>query len=108
MATDVDESLPTYTAKASASEAPPSYQAPTLYTIVGRKTSPLLSPIQLKGHLALLKGFAELKEKVEALENPTKDPFPFLPAEPERKWSWFVGLAVERSVLFLWIKFLTY
>ena len=49
---------------------------------------------QIKGHLALLHAFAELKKQVEGLE----DFIPQMPADLKIRWAWFVALAVERSV----------
>jgi len=57
--------------------------------------APLVTPDQLKGHLGLLRLFQGLREIVEAGEDDR------LPAwstqmERERRWAWFVALAVER------------
>ena len=49
---------------------------------------------QLKGHLVLLHAFAELKRQVEGLQ----ERIPEMPADLERRWAWFIALAVERSV----------
>lgn len=87
----MSDPLPSYTS--------PPYTPPSTYTIGPYRTAPLLTPSQLKGHLALLGAFSELKTTVEDLKNPTDSEskrFPFLPAKKERKWTWFVGLAVER------------
>ena len=47
---------------------PPTYTAPTQFNIGVRRTSESLVNIyQLKGHLALLHAFAELKKQVEGL-----------------------------------------
>lgn len=88
-----------YSPGALATHEPPAYQAPTFFTVGGQQVPSLITPAQLKGHLSLLREFAELKVQVELLANPQSSHlrlFPYLPAEPERKWSWFVGLAVER------------
>lgn len=75
--------------------APPTYIAPTQFDIgVWRTSKPLVKISQVKGHLALLHAFAELKKQVEGLE----EPIPQMPADLERRWAWFVALAVERSV----------
>ena len=74
---------------------PPTYTAPTQFNIGARRTSePLVNISQLKGHLALLHAFAELKRQVEGLQ----ERIPEMPADLERRWAWFIALAVERSV----------
>ncbi|KIM42769.1 hypothetical protein M413DRAFT_38911, partial [Hebeloma cylindrosporum] len=55
-------------------------------------TEPLVRIVEVKGHLALLHAFSELKNQVNVLEVPV----PHVPADNERKWAWFVALAVER------------
>ncbi|KAJ3481678.1 hypothetical protein NLI96_g7488 [Meripilus lineatus] len=73
---------------------PPPY--PTSYTIgTTRLDAPLVDVGQLKAHLALLRAFKALKVKVD--ERSTEE----LPAvvnelDKEKRWAWFVGLAVER------------
>jgi hypothetical protein len=47
---------------------------------------------QIKGHLALLNAFAELKRAVLA----SQDPISQMPAGAEKRWAWFVNLATER------------
>ena len=77
---------------------PPTYTAPTQFNIgVLRTSEPLVNVSQVKGHLALLHAFAELKKQVEGLQ----EPIPQMPADLERRWAWFVALAVERSVSIL-------
>ncbi|KAJ7778735.1 hypothetical protein DFH07DRAFT_730681 [Mycena maculata] len=74
--------------------APPAYSAPTAFTIgASGPTKPFVSVPQVKDHLALLHAFAELKLKVAEMTDPGVAHFP---ADNERRWSWFVGLAVER------------
>jgi hypothetical protein len=74
---------------------PPTYTAPTQFNIGTLRTpEPLVSISQVKGHLALLHAFAELKKHVEGLQ----EPIPQMPADLERRWAWFIALAVERSV----------
>jgi hypothetical protein len=76
--------------------ANPSYTFPTTFSIGGTKTQgPLVTPEQLKSHLALLGLFYNFREAVEAGKDDR------LPAwakqlEPERRWAWFVALATER------------
>jgi hypothetical protein len=80
-----------------ANDAPPAYSFPDAFTIGGgRTTKPLIDASQIKDHLALLNAFAELKISVEEMADPG---IPHLPSDKERRWAWFVGLAVERSEL---------
>jgi hypothetical protein len=75
---------------------PPTYTAPTQFSIGSRLTpEPLVNISQIKAHLALLHAFAALKKEVEGLQEGT---IPQMPADLERRWAWFVALAVERSV----------
>lgn len=61
----------------------------------GQFTEAFVDAPQIKDHLALLHSFAELKLSVEDMAN---DPaIPYLPTDKELRWSWFVGLAVDRS-----------
>jgi len=76
---------------------PPNYTPPTKFTVGSSTTTqPLVRVVEVKGHLALLHAFSELKNQVDALEVPV----PHVPADKERKWAWFVALAVERCVIF--------
>ena len=78
---------------------PPTYTAPTQFKIGSQLTpEPLVNISQIKAHLALLHAFAELKKEVEGLKEGT---IPQMPADLERRWAWFVGLAVQRSVIYL-------
>ena len=82
---------------------PPTYKAPTQFNIGLLRTSkPLVNLSQVKGHLALLHAFTELKKQVEGLEETA---VPHMPVDPERRWAWFVSLAVERSVSMYFIFF---
>ena len=76
------------------SEPPP---APTQFNIGSKRTpEPLVNISQIKAHLALLHAFAEFKRQVEGLQEET---IPHkMPADLERRWAWFVALAVQRSV----------
>ncbi|KAJ6529147.1 hypothetical protein DFH09DRAFT_934890, partial [Mycena vulgaris] len=81
-------------------------------TTPARPTSPLpkkfrrgLYPVeafvtlaQIKDHLALLDGFAELRAEVEATP---EERFPFLSSTPDQRWAGFVGLLVEWWVGFI-------
>ncbi|KAG6907304.1 hypothetical protein DXG01_009468 [Tephrocybe rancida] len=76
---------------------PPRYDFPQTFAIGARRTNaPLVSSAQLKNHLALLHTFAELRTRVDGLYPGRNEEVPFLPREEERRWGWFVGLAVER------------
>ncbi|KAH8828834.1 hypothetical protein DL96DRAFT_1595733 [Flagelloscypha sp. PMI_526] len=88
-------------AYAQATDRPSLDYAPTEYLVGGKKTDPLLTVEQLRGHLALIHSACELRRRVEALA-PSQDlasQLFYLPQDNERKWSWFLGLAVERFTL---------
>jgi hypothetical protein len=75
---------------------PPTYTAPTQFNIGSHLTpEPLVNISQIKAHLALLHAFTEFKKEVEGLQEGT---IPHMPADLERRWAWFVALAVQRSV----------
>ncbi|KAJ6565016.1 hypothetical protein DFH09DRAFT_919796 [Mycena vulgaris] len=75
-------------------EAPPTYTFPKSFTVGGRYTAaPFVNTHQLKDHLVLLHAFAELKNEVEGLGD---GQIRHMPADKARRWTWFVGLAVER------------
>ena len=75
---------------------PPAYTAPTQFNIGSQLTpEPLVKISQIEAHLALLHAFAELKNEVEGLQEGT---IPQMSVDLERRWPWFVGLAVQRSV----------
>ncbi|KAJ7598800.1 hypothetical protein C8J56DRAFT_1092684 [Mycena floridula] len=84
-----------------ADAAPPAYSFPTTFAIGTKETSPLVEISSVKGHLALLHAFAQLKSKVEEC-NPAAWDIPNVPEDKERRWAWFVGLAVERFEI--WMK----
>ncbi|KAK0472456.1 hypothetical protein IW261DRAFT_1343552 [Armillaria novae-zelandiae] len=83
--------------------SPSSYELP-YPLLIGRRAiqTPFVSISQLKGHLCLLKHFASLKREVERIDC---SKYGDAPKDKERRWSWFVGLAVER--LERWCKELT-
>lgn len=92
-------SHPSYTANVPQRDdnaLPPDYTFPTTFKIGNKQTlAPLVTPEQLKGHLGLLRLFHGLREGIEAGKDDR------LPAwskqiDPERRWAWFVALAVER------------
>lgn len=69
---------------------------PTSFAIGSRRTNtPLVTPDQLRDHLALLHAFYKLRSQVEEGKD---DRLPKLAKEMEveGRWVWFVGLAVER------------
>ena len=86
---------PTYNPRYSHGPSP-TYTVPTQFRIGASHTgSPLVRIPEIKGHLALLRMFAELKNEVAGLGS---DSAPYIPVEGEKRWSWFVALAVERYV----------
>ncbi|KAG6908350.1 hypothetical protein DXG01_005168 [Tephrocybe rancida] len=79
---------------------PPRYDFPQTFAIGARRTStPLVSSVQLKNHLALLHAFVGLRTRIDGLYPERNEEIPSLPREGERRWGWFVGLAVERFSL---------
>lgn len=71
----------------------PGYRTPKTYKIGNQTVNRSLVPIaEIKGHLALLRSFVELKKSVKS----AVIQLPHVPENKERKWTWFVGLAVER------------
>jgi hypothetical protein len=79
---------------------PPTYPFPSSFQIgVLHTRNPLITPDQLKGHLALLRSFWALRVSVEGSEQVKVDgriPDWALKFDKEARWAWFVGLAVER------------
>ncbi|KDR74375.1 hypothetical protein GALMADRAFT_280353 [Galerina marginata CBS 339.88] len=74
-------------------DVPPTYTPPTQFTIGSATTNePLVKIVEIKGHLTLLHAFAELKNQIESKEVALSN----VPKDKERKWAWFVALAVER------------
>lgn len=72
---------------------PPQYTFPTSFAIGAKRTKGLLVTIpQIKGHLALLDAFANLKKEVEQWT----DNIPNMPGDMDKRWGWFINLAVER------------
>jgi len=77
---------------------PPNYTVPTSFKIGQSRTSePLVKISEIKGHLALLHAFAELKKRVDG-DEATVQVAPNVTLNRERRWTWFVGVAVERYV----------
>ena len=80
---------------------PPSYTFPTRFEIGGTYTQGILVDIPaIKGHLAMLDAFSNLKKEVEETAVPIVD----MPYDKEKRWAWFVALAVERSVLVIGVR----
>jgi hypothetical protein len=73
---------------------PPQYTLPETFTIGRHSTHHLVRPEQLRAHLQLLAAFNHLKQRVLATENLIDG----LEEDSEKRWVWFVNLAVERSV----------
>ena len=85
--------------------APPPYYLEEVCFPVGGKVpnSSFVTAPQLKAHLGLLRAFRELKERVTDLEanQDVRNKLPSLAQElePQDRWTWFLELALERSVL---------
>ena len=60
----------------------------------------LVTPTQLKGHLALLHAFHTLKASVQ--DGDGRFPAAAQMLDGQRRWAWFVALAVERYVHVHW------
>ena len=69
---------------------PPPYTFPTTFLVGKKRTEPFVTKEQLKGHLALLREFASLRSQIDVLDAGT------MLENKEKRWAWFVGLAVER------------
>ncbi|KAF7296991.1 hypothetical protein MIND_00931400 [Mycena indigotica] len=70
---------------------------PKAFLVGGKQTPPFVIPSQVQDHLTVLRLFSELRQRVEntSAEDLGLEYFP--PAdEKERRWSVFVGYAVER------------
>lgn len=70
--------------------APPQYTFPASFTVGNGRTPPFVDSAQLKGHLALLNSFALLRLQIDELRVNE------LLEDNDRRWAWFVSLAVER------------
>jgi hypothetical protein len=104
------EQLPAYSRVAQPGSPPldgtdddlllPRYAFPTKFKVGRVFTDGLLVNIdQIKGHLALLDEFSILKAEVDGLDLGIQN----IPDDREKRWTWFVGLAVERYV---WVSLL--
>ncbi|KAG5638382.1 hypothetical protein H0H81_000278 [Sphagnurus paluster] len=69
-----------------------------MYRVGRYPTSPLVEVPQVKGHLALLRAFADLRTTVEGLDQGmvSTAALTHMPEDKELRWIWFVGRAVER------------
>jgi hypothetical protein len=91
------ETLPAYSNPSKALPRP-AYAFPSLFSIRGRNVRALVTPEQLKGHLSILRTFHTLRSTVENAKDGRFPPWA-KEMEPERRWTWFVSLAVHRQVL---------
>jgi hypothetical protein len=73
--------------------ARPTYSFPKKFWLGLYTVEAFVTLAQIKDHIALLDGFAELRAEVEATP---EERFPFSPSTPDQRWAWFVGLSVER------------
>lgn len=88
--------LPPYSHDAPLDQPPPPYIFPSRFTIGHETTYGPLVPLEaVKSHLLISGEFAELKDRVEILDVSNILSVE-VPKEKERRWAWFVGLAVER------------
>lgn len=87
---------PAYTAD----RAPPVYTFLSSFNVGVKTTPPLVTTLELKGHLCLLGAFFDLEQQVKFIHNDIfAEAHPSM--EPDRKWACFVELAVERYVYLL-------
>ncbi|KAG2040497.1 hypothetical protein BDR03DRAFT_915553 [Suillus americanus] len=86
------EQLPPYTTLPQPEPEPPQYTLPETFNIGPRSTQHLVRPDQLKAHLQLLAAFGHLKQRVVASDSLIAG----LESDSEKRWVWFVNLAVER------------
>lgn len=108
--TDSKEAPPSYSTQAISSgpagsrslptDHPPAYQIPHTYKIGAHILSPetaVVNITELKAHLALLRAFKDLRTNVEG-KSPAELNLPVVVEsfDEKKRWSWFVGLAVER------------
>ncbi|KAG2747340.1 hypothetical protein P692DRAFT_20935613, partial [Suillus brevipes Sb2] len=86
------EQLPPYSTLPQPEPEPPQYTLPETFSIGRFSTQHLVRPNQLKAHLQLLAAFSHLKQRVAASESIIAG----LESDSEKRWAWFVNLAVER------------
>ncbi|KAG6830419.1 hypothetical protein H0H87_008167 [Tephrocybe sp. NHM501043] len=76
----------------------PEYTIPKTYKVGGKHTNtPFVTSAQLKGHLALLRAFAQLRTKIDGLKVEAWKSDRYIPDKPNKRWVWFVGFAVESN-----------
>ncbi|KAG1808580.1 uncharacterized protein BJ212DRAFT_1381845 [Suillus subaureus] len=92
------EQLPPYTTLPQPEPESPQYTLPETFNIGRRSTQHLVRPDQLKAHLQLLAAFSHLKQQVVASESLVAG----LESDSEKRWVWFVNMAVERFERWCW------
>ncbi|KIK41875.1 hypothetical protein CY34DRAFT_84653 [Suillus luteus UH-Slu-Lm8-n1] len=86
------EQLPPYSTLPQPEPPQVRYTLPEKFNIGRFSTRHLVHPCQLKAHLQLLAAFSHLKRRVVASESIIAG----LESDSEKRWVWFVNLAVER------------
>ncbi|KAG6908090.1 hypothetical protein DXG01_006181 [Tephrocybe rancida] len=82
------------------------YKLPHSFKIRKKRTdAPFVTSAQLKGHLALLDAFTQLRAKIEGHKVGNWSSDWHIPNDKDRRWVWFVAFAVERFEV--WAKSLT-
>jgi hypothetical protein len=69
---------------------PPEYTFPVSFNVGRGRTPPFVDSAQLRGHLSLLHSFAMLRSQIDEVSGD------LLLEDKDRRWTWFVSLAVER------------
>ncbi|KIK81036.1 hypothetical protein PAXRUDRAFT_15460 [Paxillus rubicundulus Ve08.2h10] len=75
--------------------SPPQYTLPETFIIGSQRVSLLVRPQHLKGHLSLLHAFHTLRHTIEAGDM-SRLPHDVRTMDPDKRWGWFVNIAVER------------
>ena len=75
---------------------PSTYAFSSEFTISSHRIPSLIHLDQLKGHLALLHAFAELRLQVDKASDTKTWNSAYVPKDKEKRWRWFVAMAVER------------
>jgi hypothetical protein len=88
---NMTEQLPPYSTLPQPEPEPPQYTLPETFSIGRFSTRHLVRPNQLKAHLQLLAAFNHLKQQVVASESIIAG----LELDSEKRWVWFVNLAVD-------------
>ncbi|KAG1904445.1 uncharacterized protein F5891DRAFT_1207483 [Suillus fuscotomentosus] len=88
----MSEQLPPYTTLLQPEPETSQYTLPETFNIGQCITQHLVRPDQLKAHLQLLAAFSHLEQRVVANESLAAG----LESDSEKRWVWFVNLAVER------------